>query len=92
MELSKLKHIQRYMTSFAIDFRRFEFQPKINQLSSIFNFLMEMIFETLKTADIDTNPPHSIIEPIFNRNFGNKFHHQNETNQHQPNNINVTQK
>ena len=27
MELSKLKHIQRYMISFDLDFRRFECQP-----------------------------------------------------------------
>ena len=29
------------------------------------------------------NPSQSIIDPIFNRNFGNTFHHQNGKNQRQ---------
>ena len=83
MELSKLKNIQFYMTSFEIEFRRFERQPQSNQLSIIFTPSMELIFETLETADIDSNPPNSIIEPIVKSNFGNTFHHQNGPDQRQ---------
>ena len=36
MELSKMKHLQRYITSFEIDFGRFENHPQSNQLSIIF--------------------------------------------------------
>ena len=36
MELSNLNHIQRYMTSFEIDFRSFERQPQSDQLSILF--------------------------------------------------------
>ena len=32
---------------------------------------MEEIFETIETSDIDMNTSSSIIETIFNRNFGN---------------------
>ena len=70
------------MTSFDIEFRRFERHPKGDQLSIIFTPSIELIFETLETADIDMNPYHSMIETIFNRNLGNEFHHQNGTNQH----------
>ena len=73
MELSKFKYFQRYMTSFELDLRRFEHQPQSNQISIILIPSMEVIFETLETADIDMNTSHSIIEPIFKRNFGNKF-------------------
>ena len=43
---------------------------------------MEEVFETLKTADADMKTVRSsnIIEPNFNRNFGNSFHHQNNPN------------
>ena len=47
MELSNMKHLQRYMTSFEIEFRRFERKPQSNQLSIIFTPSMEVIFETL---------------------------------------------
>ena len=70
------------MTSFEIDFRMFERQPHSDQLSITFTLSMEYIFETLETADVDMNPPHSIIEPIVNRNFENTFHHHNLPNQH----------
>ena len=36
MEMSNLKHPQYYMTSFELDFRIFELQPKNDQLSIIF--------------------------------------------------------
>ena len=38
------------------------------------------------------NPPHSIINPIVNRNFGNKFHHQNGPNKRQHTNKNASHK
>ena len=82
MGLSKLKHIHQYTTSHDIDYRRFERQPQSEQLPLKFTPKTEKIFETLETADIDMNPPHSMIEPIVNRNFGNKFQHQNGPNQH----------
>ena len=75
MELSKIKNPQHYMNLFELGFRRFELQPQSNQLSIIFNPSMELIFETLETADVDMNPSHSMIESIVNRNFGNTFHH-----------------
>ena len=59
--MSKLKHLQRYLTSFELDFRRFEHHPKSNQLSIIFTPSTEITFETLETADIDMNPSHSMI-------------------------------
>ena len=58
MELSKLKNIQQYTTSFELEFRRFECQPKRNQRSIIFTPKIEEIFETVETADIDMNPSH----------------------------------
>ena len=44
---------------------------------------MGQVFEMLKTADIGMTKTssHNIIEPIFKRNFGNIFHHQNGPNQ-----------
>ena len=65
------------MTPFELDYRNFERQPQSEQLSIIFNPPMEEIFVILETADIEMNPSHSIIEPIFNRNSGNTFQHQN---------------
>ena len=92
MEMSKLKHLHRYMDSFEIYFKRFERQLQSNQLSIIFNTSIELIFETLETADIDMNLSHSIIEPIVNKNFLNTFHHQNGPNQLQHTNKNYIQK
>ena len=83
MELSKLKHIQRYMNSFEIEFRRFGRQPQSDQLSIIFTPKVEEIFETLETADIDMYPSHSMIEPIVKNNFENTFQHQNGPNRRQ---------
>ena len=75
MELSKLEYLQRYTTSFELDFKRFERQPQRNQLSIIFTPSIELIFETLETAEIDINPYHLFIDPILNRKFENTFHH-----------------
>ena len=83
MEMSKLKQIQRYTTSFELDFGKFEHQPQSDQLSIIFTPSIELIFKTLETAEIDLNPHHSMIDPIFNRKFENTCHHQNGPNQHQ---------
>ena len=75
MEISKLKNLQRYKTSFEINFRNFERQPQSEQLSIIFNPPMEEIYVILDTADIEMTPSHSMIEPIFNRNSSNTFQH-----------------
>ena len=80
------------MTSFELDFKRFEHQPQSDQLSEIFTPSMEGTFKTLQTADIDMNPSHSMIEPIVNRNFRNTFHHQNVPNQRQHINKNASQR
>ena len=81
--MSKLKHIQRYMTSFELNFSRFERYPQSEQISITFTSSMELIFETIEIVDIGMNQHNSIIEPIVNRNFGYKFHHQNRPNQRQ---------
>ena len=71
------------MNSFKLNFRRFERHPQSDQLFIIFTHSIELIFLTLETALIDMNPLHSMIDPIVNKNFGNKFHHQNGPNQRQ---------
>ena len=81
MELSKLKHLQWYMTTFELYYRRFERLPQRHKISTIFYSTIEEFFETLKTAYIDITTAHSIIESIVNRDFGNKFQHQNGPNQ-----------
>ena len=47
MELSKFKHIQRYMTPFELDYRKFEHLTQIQQLSNTFNPKIEEVSETL---------------------------------------------
>ena len=49
MELSKLKHLQRYMTPFEIDYIMFEHWPQSKRLYLTFNPSIEEIFETLET-------------------------------------------
>ena len=61
------------MTPFGLDYRRFEHQPQILQLSFTLTLNIEDIFEILETEDIVINPSHSIIETIINSNFGNTF-------------------
>ena len=90
MELSKMKNIQRYMIYFEIYFRRFGRQPKSDQLSIIFTPSMEVIFDNIETADVGMNPYHSTIKPIIKRNFGNKFHHHNGSDQRQNTNKNAS--
>ena len=92
MELSKLKHNQRYKNPFEIYYEKFERQPQILQLPPTFKPKIEYIFEILETSDIYMNPHHQMIEPIVNRNFGNTLQHQNEPNQHQHTNKNISKK
>ena len=56
MELSKLKHIQRYMNLFDINFRQFELQPQIYQLKYPLHQSIDIYFEYLEAADIEMNP------------------------------------
>ena len=83
MELPKLSHIQIYITPFEIDYGNFERQPQSQQSSLSFTSKIKEIFEILETEDIDMTPYHSMIEPIVNMHFGNKFHHQNVPNNRQ---------
>ena len=82
MKLSKLNQIQRYMTSFELDYMKFEYKPQRHKPNNKFLFTTKEVFETLKAADVDTTTTLSsnMIEPIFNRNFGNTFHHHNGPN------------
>ena len=61
MELSKMKHLQSYMTSFELDFIRFERHTQSDQLAIIFTPSMEVIFENLQTSYIEINASHSMI-------------------------------
>ena len=79
------------MTSFGVSFRQFEREPQRDQLKQTFNNSIELIFKTMETYDIDINTSQSTIDLIVNRNCGNKFHHQNGTNQRQHNNKNFSQ-
>ena len=47
MELSKLNYLQRYMTTFELDYTRFEQKPQRHQLSTTFQFEIEELFENL---------------------------------------------
>ena len=38
MGISKMNHIQRYMTSFELEYRQFERKPQIHQLNHTFPF------------------------------------------------------
>ena len=83
MELSKLKHLQIYMTIYEPDDNFFECIPQSHHISTAFTSTIEEVFENIETTDIDMTSSHSMIEPIVNRDFGNQFQHQNGTNQHQ---------
>ena len=91
MEMSKLRHIQQYITSFELDFRRFEYHLQSYQLYIIFTPSMGGISENIETSDIYMNPSHSIIGAIFNSSFGNTLQHQNGPNQRQHTNKNTSQ-
>ena len=47
MELSKLKHLQRYMNAFEQEYKTFDRNPQIHQLSTIFKLKIEQVLETL---------------------------------------------
>ena len=83
MEFSELKHLQRYTTTFELDYRKIERNPHRHQLSTTFYFTIEEVFETPEVEDVDRSTSYSMIYDIVNRNCGNNFHHQNVTNQHQ---------
>ena len=91
MELSKLKHIQRYMTPFELDYRNFERLSQSQQLSNTFTPKIEEFFETLETEDLYMTSSHSIIEPISNQSFVNTFKDHNGPNQHQHTHKNTSQ-
>ena len=65
MELSKLKHLQLYMTNSELYYRNFERLPQIHQLSTIFNSTIEEVFETLETSDVYISTAHSMIKTHF---------------------------
>ena len=67
--MSELKHLQRFMTSFNLDFIIFEHQPQSDQPFTIFKPSIELIFETLETDEIYMHPYHSMTDHIINRNL-----------------------
>ena len=83
MELSKLKRLQCYINTFELKYIKSECNPQRHQFSTTFHHTIEELFETLYTVDVYIPTVHSIVDPIFNRDFGNNFHHQNGPNQHQ---------
>ena len=83
MEMSKLGHLQQYMTTFQLKYRRFERLPRRHQISTIFNSTIEEVIETPETVDVYMSTAYSVIEPIVNHNFGNKFQHHNGPNKRQ---------
>ena len=71
------------MTYFEMDYRKIERKPQRHQLYVYFEITMEQIFEILEAEDIETTTTSypNMIEPIFNRIFGNTFQYQNGPNQ-----------
>ena len=51
-ELSKLKHLQHYMTTFELEYRKFAWNPQRHKLSNTFQFTIEEVFESLETSDV----------------------------------------
>ena len=49
------------MTIFELYYRKFERLPQRHQLSTIFNYTIEEVFETLETVDVDMSTAHYII-------------------------------
>ena len=83
MEISKLKHIQRYINNFELEYRKFEQPTQRHQRTTKSHFTTEEVFETLEIANVDMSKYHSTIDPVFKSNFGNNFHHKNIPNQRQ---------
>ena len=73
MGLSKLGHLQQYMTTFQLKYRKFERLPPRHQIFTIFNCTIEELFETPETVHVDMSTAYSVIEPIVNHNFENTF-------------------
>ena len=85
MEISNLKHLQRYMTIFELDYRKFECDPQRHHLYTTFIFASEELFETLEIDFLGMTTAYfpTIVKPIVSRKFGNNFYHQNVPNQSQ---------
>ena len=45
MELLELKHLQLYMTTFELEYRKFELLPQIQQLYTTFHFTIEEVLK-----------------------------------------------
>ena len=71
------------MTDFELEYRKFEWLPQRHQIFTTFHFINEEVFETLETANVGISKAHSVIFPIFDRNFVNTFHLQNGPHQRQ---------
>ena len=63
------------MNTFELQYRNFERDPQRHQISTTFQCTIEEVFETLEKSDVEVSTPHSTIDPIYSRNFGNTFHH-----------------
>ena len=48
-----MKHLQRYRTTFELDYRNAERLPQIHQLYTIPQYTIDEVLETLETADLD---------------------------------------
>ena len=59
MAPSKLKHLQRYMITFELEYRKFELNPQRHQLSTTFQLTIEEVFGTLEIEDVYTTTAHS---------------------------------
>ena len=77
MEMSKLKHLQRLITTFELEYINFEHKPQGHQISNTFQFKIKESFETLETSAVDMTAAHSstTVKPVFNGNFDNSYHH-----------------
>ena len=53
MEMSKLKHLQRYVTNFELYYIKFERLPQGYKISTIFNSTTEEALKILETADVE---------------------------------------
>ena len=73
------------MTSFELEYRKFERSTQRHKLYNKFPFKNEEVFGTPENENVDitTTRYSNMIGTIFNRNFGNTFHHQNIQKQFQ---------
>ena len=70
------------MTKIYLEYEKIERKPQRHQICNTFHFKIEEVFETPETEYVYTSIAHysTMIEPIFNRNFGFTFNHQNGPN------------